>query len=90
METTLLEAKKEVPVDTGRLRDSGRLEKSGQGPTRKWEVKFGGVSVGGEFVDYAVVVHERQKRFLTEPFDRAKPKMLKDLSPKNGQTFKGC
>ena len=82
MGDVLNDAKSETPVDTARLRDSGRREKTKSGSTKKWEVKFGGVSVRGKFVDYAIPVHETQKPFLVEPFDRAKPRILKDLHRK--------
>jgi len=79
MEDVLRAAKKDTPVKTGRLRDSGRLEKTDFGATKKWEVKFGGISVRGKAVDYAAKVHFMDKQFLTVPFDKAKKSVLRDL-----------
>lgn len=58
VEQLLIEAKELAPVETGRLRDSGRLVKR-KGPSGvMYEIVFGGVTRKGKFVDYAVAVHE--------------------------------
>jgi hypothetical protein len=73
MTRILKKAKKDTPVDTGRLRDSGRLEKPrGKGRTVwQWEIKFGGVrrratvrndGRGNRLVDYARIVHAKGGR----------------------------
>lgn len=69
MEDILKRAKADTPVDTGRLRDSGRIKKpAGTGRVVwKWEVMFGGIKVspserndkrGSILVDYAQKIHE--------------------------------
>jgi len=80
MQNTLQKAKAQTPIDTGRLKQSGRVERTSQGPTKKWEIKFGGTSVRGKFVDYAIAAHEGGKRFLVPAFEKAKrstPRILR-------------
>lgn len=64
-ETILPQSKEEVPVDTGALRSTGRVNKPISNPggtVIKIEIAYGGHSQGSDvprrFVDYAVVQHE--------------------------------
>jgi hypothetical protein len=68
MESILKRARADTPVDTGRLRKSGRILKpAGRGRVvAQWEIRFGGIRVhsskdgrGNRLVDYASIIHER-------------------------------
>ncbi|MGH7826043.1 MAG: HK97 gp10 family phage protein [Candidatus Binatia bacterium] len=73
-EELIVEAKKETPVDTGALRNSGHVQPATIAPQRV-EVVAG---FGGAAAPYAIYVHERTDRkhvvggakFLENPFNR--------------------
>lgn len=79
-------AKSLTPVDTGRLRDSGRLIEVKDGIA----IAFGGMIVRGVDVDYAVYVHERtdqhhkvgQAKFLDRAVREARGRVGKAISDK--------
>ena len=55
-------AKRTVPVATGRLRDSHRVESDGADKNLiEASVVAGGLNIRGKFVDYAAAVHEGVK-----------------------------
>jgi len=64
-----------VRVDTGSLRDSGRIERGGMGKHwRRIRVRFGGYVTNpktGRLVDYAVIV-ERKYPFLRPAYEEIK------------------
>ena len=68
-----------VNVDTGALRDSGRIERGGEGLTwKEVKVRFGGYATNprtGKLVDYAVHV-ERRYGYLARAVADANPEML--------------
>jgi len=68
-----------VNVDTGALRDSGRIERGGEGLNwKEVRVRFGGYATNprtGKLVDYAVHV-ERRYRYLARAVQDANPEML--------------
>jgi len=55
------ESQREVLVDTGNLKASGRLEYA-RGDNMTAEVTYGGTAAG-----YALIVHELHKKYLEEP-----------------------
>jgi Bacteriophage HK97-gp10, putative tail-component len=61
----LADAKENAPVDTGRLRESGRLIRSGT----NFSVVFGDVTVRGIEVDYAQIVDLRTN-YLQDAADK--------------------
>ena len=68
-----------VNVETGALRDSGRIERGGEGLTwKEVKVRFGGYTTNprtGKLVDYAVHV-ERRYHYLARAVAEANPEML--------------
>ena len=68
-----------VNVDTGALRDSGRIERGGEGLTwKEVKVRFGGYATNprtGKLVDYAVHVENRY-HYLARAVADANPEML--------------
>lgn len=68
-----------VNVDTGALRDSGRIERGGVGKNyREIRVRFGGYTVNPKtkkLVDYAVYIENRY-HFLARAIQQANPEML--------------
>ena len=68
-----------VNVDTGALRDSGRIERGGEGLTwKEVKVRFGGYATNprtGKLVDYAMYV-ERRYHYLQRAVNDANPEML--------------
>ena len=68
-----------VNVKTGALRDSGRIERGGEGLTwKEVKVRFGGYATNprtGKLVDYAVHV-ERRYHYLARAVAEANPEML--------------
>lgn len=62
-EDVLPETEKHVPVMTGRLKSTGRVEQGGS-PT-EWVVWYGDSAVNNDsLVDYAAAVHEREARHV--------------------------
>jgi hypothetical protein len=68
-----------VNVDTGALRDSGRIERGGGGKNwREVKVRFGGYTTNpktGRLVDYAIYVENRY-HYLARAVQEANPEML--------------
>jgi len=67
-----------VKVDTGSLRDSGRIERGGRGKLwREVKVRFGGYIVNpktGRLVDYAAVIESRYP-YLKPAVQEVRPEM---------------
>ena len=47
-----------VPKDTGDLQSTGHVERIEGGKTAEWAVVYGGAAPGGQFVNYALGVHD--------------------------------
>jgi hypothetical protein len=64
-----------VPVVTGRLKESGRIEKIETPDGVEYRIRYGGKVVRGVDVNYAVAVHELPgagRKFLERSVDRAR------------------
>ena len=79
-----------TPVDTGRLKESGRVIKPRRDATKtkfEYVIIFGGIQVRGLFIDYALEVHERtdvphrvgQAKYLSTAFRMALPGLAKRI-----------
>jgi hypothetical protein len=79
LESWLLDAKLLVPVDTGALKESGRVLKGRSSKTASnFAIWFGGVSRKGKFVDYAIEVHENHptgSQYLQRVVDARTPQL---------------
>jgi len=94
-ELTMTESKKEVPVDTGALRDSGFVDEPKiSGGDISVRLGYGGVATkvnektGEITTTYAVIVHEDMKahhvvgkaKFLEDPIKRRREKILTNIN----------
>lgn len=64
LDALLITALSLTPTDTWRLHESGRVIKPRATKTAvkmNYQVVFGGITVRGRFVDYALIVHETHK-----------------------------
>lgn len=90
----LAEAQRKCPVDVrpkaphpGALRDSGKVEVSMTPKGVQGTISFGGLSLDGTDVDYAVPVHEDleahhevgEAKFLESTIDESKPYLLQRI-----------
>lgn len=88
-EVELPETQALVPIDTGDLLSTGRVtEPVIQRNTVTAGIAYGGEAPSGEFVDYAVYVHENldaihpvgQAKFVSQPMNEAAPHMAARLA----------
>ena len=79
LESWLIDAKMLVPVDTGALKESGRVLKGRSSKTAtNFQIWFGGVSRKGKFVDYAIEIHDNHPTgsgFLQRVVDARTPQL---------------
>ena len=85
LEQMLVTAMELAPVESGRLRDSGRIEKR-KGPSGvKFQLIFGGVTRKGKFVDYAAHVHELHRtnsQYLRKAVAKREPGLADRIAKK--------